>query len=139
MSFNKSRFALELLSFHTAIDMQDSGISEKFEGNLSRIVEFYSKYINEWAHKKGFHDNDREMGTAIALMHSELSEALEAHREGIHESTKIEGFSELEEELADTMIRIMDTAGEHNLDVGGAIVAKMRVNEDRPQKHGKEY
>jgi hypothetical protein len=37
------------------------------------------------------------------------------------------------------MIRIMDTAGEHNLDVGGAIVAKMRVNEDRPQRHGKQY
>jgi len=139
MSFNKSRFALELLSFHTAIDMQDSDLSEEFEANFSRIVEFYSEYINDWAHEKGFHDNEREMGTAIALMHSELSEALEAHREGIPESTKIEGFSELEEELADTVIRIMDTAGEHDLDVGGAIVAKMRVNEDRPQKHGKQY
>ena len=54
MSFNKSRFALELLSFHTAIDMQDSGISEEFEGNFLRIVEFYSEYINDWAHERGF-------------------------------------------------------------------------------------
>jgi len=139
MSFNKSRFALELLSLHTAIDMQDSDLSEEFEGNFSRIVEFYSEYINDWAHEKGFHDDEREMGTAIALMHSELSEALEAHREGIPESTKIEGFSELEEELADTVIRIMDFCEHKNYNLSYAIHAKLAYNKQRPYKHGKKF
>lgn len=120
-------------------NMQDSEISEEFESKFSVIFMAYSQYINQWAHDKGFHDDEREMGTAIALIHSELSEALESDREDNPESTKIEGFSELEEELADTIIRIMDTAGERDLDIGSAIVAKMRVNEDRPQKHGKQY
>lgn len=133
------RYTVQILNASTLITMIDNGISEEFEDQFSLTFKAYCDYINSWAHEKGFHDDEREMGTAIALMHSELSEALESHREGVPESAKIEGYSELEEELADTIIRIMDTAGEHDLDVGGAIVAKMRVNEDRPQKHGKEY
>jgi len=72
-------------------------------------------------------------------MHSELSEALEADRESNPESEKIEGFSEVEEELADLMIRVMDAAGERNFRIGDAIVAKMAYNTDRPYKHGKDY
>lgn len=52
---------------------------------------------------KGFHDNPRPFGTAITLMHSELSEALEAWRE--HEPDQ-----RVAEELADCVIRIADTA-----------------------------
>lgn len=92
------------------------------------------------ARAKGWHDTPREDGTMIALMHSELSEALEAMRRGNPASKKIPAFSHVEEELADVVIRIMDFAGLHGLDLGGAIEAKMAMNEGRSYRHGgKEF
>lgn len=80
---------------------------------------------------KGFHDEKREVGTALALIHSEVSEALEAHRHG-----NIEEFAE---ELADIIIRTLDTAGSENIDIGQAVVDKMSKNRQRSRLHGKNY
>jgi len=78
-------------------------------------------------------------GERIALMHSELSEALEALRHKNPPSKKAQGYSNLEEELADVVIRIMDYAQHNNLDIAGAIFAKHQHNTGRPFKHGKEF
>lgn len=69
-------------------------------------------------------------GERIALMHSELSEALEAIRTDAR-STKTPDFSGVEEELADAVIRIADYAGRNGLDLGGAIAAKLVYNAGR--------
>ena len=66
------------------------------------------------AMEKGFYGEpynmNRNVGEAIALMHSELSEALEAHLHGNPPSDHIPEFSGLEEEFADLLIRVFDTA-----------------------------
>lgn len=75
-------------------------------------------------------------GEKIALMHSELSEALEYERKGNGKSDHIPQFSGVEEEFADVIIRIMDYAAHKGLDVAGAVAAKHEFNLTRPFKHG---
>lgn len=95
--------------------------------------------VHDNACLKGFWEDHREFGTSIALIHSELSEALEANRKGDPESVKISGFTHVEEELADTVIRIMDLAENNGYNLADAILAKAEYNKGRAYKHGKEF
>ena len=72
----------------------------------------------------------RNVGEMIALMHSELSEALEGHRKSL-ESDHLPGFSMLEEEMADLLIRMLDFCGALGLELGEAFVEKMAFNATR--------
>jgi NTP pyrophosphatase (non-canonical NTP hydrolase) len=79
---------------------------------------------------------DYNVGEKIALMHAELSEALEYSRKGDGPSDHIPEFSGMEEEFADVIIRIMNTAQRKHLRVAEAMIAKQAFNADRPYKHG---
>ncbi len=70
---------------------------------------------------------DRNFGEVVALMHSELSEALEAHRKNLMDD-KLPTRSGIEVEFADCIIRILDTAAAMGLDVPGAVIEKNRYN-----------
>jgi hypothetical protein len=72
----------------------------------------------------------RNFGEVVALMHSELSEALEADRKGLMDS-HLPHRDGREVEFADVLIRILDTAAALGLDVAGAIVEKNRYNRAR--------
>ena len=87
----------------------------------------------------GFHERDIDDGRILCLIHSEISEALEALRKGNPKDEHCPAYSSLEVELADAVIRIMDYAGMRGLDVAGAIRAKMDYNKTRPYKHGKKF
>lgn len=80
---------------------------------------------------RGIHDAIR-----IALMHSELSEALEGLRAGNPASDHIPEFNCAEEELADVIIRVMDIAEIRGWRVSQAVLAKIEFNRTRPYKHG---
>lgn len=82
----------------------------------------------ETAKSKGWHDEPRETGTLLALIHSEVSEALEADRKG-----DAENFAE---ELADVCIRIFDLCGSKEINLEKAIQEKMERNKGRSYKHG---
>jgi NTP pyrophosphatase (non-canonical NTP hydrolase) len=102
----------------------------------------WQERVHNLARAKGWYDGgERNVGEVIALMHSELSEALEEWRTGrdprdVYEGAngKPEGFGV---ELADCVIRIMDTCEAHGIDLERLIELKHAFNETRPYKHGK--
>lgn len=71
------------------------------------------------------------IGTKIALIHSEISEALEGYRSDKMDD-KLTHRQMIEVELADAVIRICDLAEVLNLNVPAAIGEKFEVNAVRP-------
>lgn len=99
-----------------------------------------------WTDLKTGDRKDRNVGELLALIHSEISEALEAHRKNLMDD-KLPHRRGIEVELGDALIRIFDLAGALKLDLAGAVVEKMAYNaqradhkiEARQGEHGKAY
>lgn len=88
---------------------------------------------------KGWHDVPRSLAEDIALAHSELSEALEAHRDGdkMDEISFVNGKPEgVAVELADVLIRLADTCKRFNIPLEMALHVKMAYNRTRSYRHG---
>ena len=82
----------------------------------------------------------------LALIHSEVSEAMEGARKNLMDD-KLPHRKMIEVELADAVIRILDLAGALQLDLAGAIQEKLAYNavredhkvETRKAEGGKSY
>ena len=119
-----------------------------------------AQVIHQNAKDKGFFEKEKNIGEMLCLIHSEVSEALEADRKGMYadlpentldalidffnKETFQSEYKELvkgtfEEEMADIVIRVMDLCAFKGIDLESHIKAKMRYNALREYKHGKKY
>lgn len=114
-----------------------------------------SKAIHQDNVDRGFYDDERQIGTLLMLIVSELAEALEADRKDRHckesgGALKANGtidkelFEEkfkntFEDEIADTFIRLFDLCGYLNIDIRKHIALKLEYNKTRGYRHGKNY
>jgi NTP pyrophosphatase (non-canonical NTP hydrolase) len=96
------------------------------------VKEIHQDNVNRgwWHDPHTLEPKDRNVGEMIALIHSELSEALEAHRKDLMDD-KLPHRKGIEVELADAVIRIFDLAGGLDLDLGNAVVEKLQFNQTR--------
>lgn len=108
------------------------------------------KLSHQQSRDKGFWDVAGEVPLTtlvakLALIHSEVSEAVEELRAGRNEvwystersdtGLKPEGFPV---ELADIVIRVLDLAERLKIDLEPVILEKLTYNATRPYRHGKE-
>jgi NTP pyrophosphatase (non-canonical NTP hydrolase) len=73
-------------------------------------------------------EDPHHIPVVLALIHSEVSEALEGFRVGDR--------TNVAEELADVVIRCLDMAGGLEIDIEREVRAKMEKNKARGFKHG---
>lgn len=109
-------------------------------GDLGRILHRTSTEKGWWADRDELSKTPAgrvqvDIG-CIALVITELSEAIENIRAGYTPDDKVPEFSGLEAELADAIIRILDFAEARKLRVAEAVIAKAKFNDGREHRHG---
>ena len=121
-------------------EMDDKIISAAFNEMSERV---YQNAIS-----KGFKDGITKTPVAelIANIHGETSELWEAYRNSQLNSpcdkaeemkaANVEPLTCAEEEIADIIIRALDTARDIGIDVGRAVLTKAAFNATRSTRHG---
>lgn len=127
----------EMQAYHAKVKV----LEEKARYLARKQFDYLSHEIHETNVEKGFWKEPEMMdkyAAKLALIHSEVTEVLEALR-------KSQGSDKVTEEFADVLIRTFDLystlveAGEADPDLYGVMRDKMETNKNRAPKHGNRW
>ena len=121
--------------------------------DLSIGLRWAADHVEDLNKSKGWYEKNRTFGDEIALLHSEVSEALEAFREyGSQVDVTLDECANKAEhsddpmhqckprgvgsEMADVLVRLLDTCKRYNIDLGAEFAKKMKYNWTRTARHG---
>lgn len=110
---------------------------DNLAGSVSGL-DAIQKVIQKVNEEHGWNEKEIHVPEALALIHSEISEALEEYRKDpkmpeYYAGAKPEGFAI---ELADAAIRMLHLAERLGFSLGEAIAEKVAYNDTRPYRHG---
>ena len=95
---------------------------------------------HDLAVEKGWYDTERSFPELIALIHGEVSEALQVYREDNSPRSYWEDARGKPEgvpaELADAIMEILSMCAFFEIDIDAALATKMAYNRTRPYRHG---
>ena len=122
---------------NTEHDLPSLDLDSRWPQTMLELMAQDVAYVNRI---NGWYEDERTFGDEVALLHTEVSEAFEAFRDWGFEPTygpgnphKPEGVGS---ELADVLIRLLDTAYRHGIDLMAEYRQKMKYNLTRGYRHG---
>jgi NTP pyrophosphatase (non-canonical NTP hydrolase) len=106
-----------------------NAVSKGFWEDYTKLRDYLIS-VDKWQ-EHGEYIKNIHKTALLMLVVGELSEAVEGLRKGDREN--------LAEEMADSVIRIMDFCGGKDIDLETEVIKKMAINSQRPDKHGKKF
>lgn len=95
---------------------------------MKKSISDWQKAVHDNAKVHGWYDTPRGIPEMLCLIHSEISEALEAFR--------VQNMDNFSEECADTAIRLLDMCEFLDINLEEEIERKHNINKQRPYRHG---
>jgi NTP pyrophosphatase (non-canonical NTP hydrolase) len=123
------------------LDALDASVTNAPKVQVRRTILGWQRHVYGVAKSRGWHSGEPDIWKFLGNLMAEVAEAWEEAREPYFEPTRTyyreDGKPEgLPTELADVVIRAMDTAESFGIDLEAAIAEKSAFNETRPMRHG---